>query len=121
MNTREIAVFKQVLKDFDKIKCEIDTLINSGYTLEQLKEKIFDIQNVVCITNYKEDTYLDFQYETETYGNYLTIYNDKNNGLHLTETAEIWVGCDFLGSFYLEELEKIISSFYLEKLKKIIN
>jgi transcriptional regulator len=108
----DIEVFKQVLIGFDRIKSEIDTLINNGYNLTELQKKIFDIPNIVEITNYSENEYIDFQYADENFGAYLTIYKNNNtNEIYLMETAEIWVNCDFLGSYYMQEIENIIEKY----------
>lgn len=111
-NDDDIEIFKQALKDYDNIKCEIDTLIVNGYTLEELKDKICDIIGIEEITNYEEHNFVDFLYcSVGEHDMYLSILENKDKELFLANSMEIWVHSDYLGLYYDDELENIISEY----------
>lgn len=111
-NDDDIEVFKQVLKDFDEIKCEIDTLIIESETLEELKDKVLDIYCIDEITNYEENNFIDYIYRSSSeYDMFISILQDKDKKIFLSEDLDIWVGADSLGLHNVSELEDIISEY----------
>lgn len=106
-NKKEIEIFKRVVEDYKKIKSEIETRINNGYTFENLVDYIRHLAN--CnITNYgrlEGRNYVDFNY------NDMCITIIETNHLFLNDYIEVWNDEEtyYIGTFSsVEELENII-------------
>ena len=108
----EIDIFKCVIRDYKRLKEDIDEKIKNGYTIENLYDYIrhlasCDITNCDLNDDYK---YIDFNYCDMC----VSILKHGNSGVYLGESLETWndKGCYYIGTFNsIRELEKIIKEY----------
>lgn len=106
---QELAIFENVIRDYNILKKDIDDKIKKGYTINDLYDYIRHLSscsptNVELNGKFK---YIDFNYCDMC----ISILEHDENGVYLGESLEIWNDEEeyYIGTFNnTRELEKIL-------------
>ena len=124
LDSRQKAIVKKALEDYDFIKEEIDEKIAKGYNLEDLSIYLVRLgRKDIEITNlesYGDYAYLDFLYKDLN----TCVMWERDKGISVSSTFEIYdkekdayIVEDFLTK---EEYEKIIGKTREEELEELV-
>jgi hypothetical protein len=110
----DIKILKQVIKDYNILKLELDDKINNeGYTFEDVESYIRHLSS--CDITNSDEYCVDFNYCDMA----LSIYGDY--GVYLGDEIEVWNDKDLyeIGIFNnIEEIEKIVSEYEIKRTER---
>ena len=124
LDSRQKAIVKKAIEDYDFIKEEIDEKIAKGYNLEDLSIYLVRLgRKDIEITNletYKDYAYLDFLYKDLN----MCVMWERDKGIRVSSTFEIYdkennayIVEDFLTK---EEYEKMLNRTREENLQDLV-
>ncbi len=108
----EIEIFKNVIRDYEEFKKEIDERVEKGYTMENLLDYVrhlssCNITNVDLVDDFK---YIDINYIDMT----ISILQEKEDKPYLGDSLEVWNDglCYYIGLFNnTNELKALVKEY----------